>query len=137
VDVGIQIAERLHFEMLHQFPRPFDAVENRGDDDHGAGRLRNAWEIEPRKASRRHQAGDQPLHNLDRQLTRRHQRQENDDTECGPLGSVCATVGDGRCDENCGQQANRAEVLWRRVAEEHPFEPDSRSGLPSNAPFEL
>ena len=42
VDVGIQIAERLHFEMLHQFPRPFDAVENRGDDDHGARRLRNA-----------------------------------------------------------------------------------------------
>src|SRR4029079_10634389 len=52
VDIPIEVAELWHFDMRHEIARPFDTVENRRDDDHRSGRVRNAIEIEPRQASR-------------------------------------------------------------------------------------
>ena len=56
MDVRIEVAERLHFEVRHQILRALDAVENRRDDHHRARRFRNADEIEPGKPPRRDEA---------------------------------------------------------------------------------
>ena len=81
MDVGVEVAERLHFDVRCQLPRPPDAVENRRDDDHRARRLRNVDEIEAGKPARRHQARNQSLNNLNRQLTRRHEGQQRNENQ--------------------------------------------------------
>lgn len=109
---------------------------NRRDDHHRARRVRNLGEIEPREAARRHEAGDQPLKKLNRQLARRHDRQQNDDHQHRPLPAASVSVGDGRRDHRRRAHSDRAQVARRRVPEGCAPEADRDSRLPSDAVFE-
>ena len=65
VDVGIEVAERLHLEMLQQVLDAGDAAEQRRNDHHRPRALGNAgFEVQPRQPARRHQRGDDALNQL-------------------------------------------------------------------------
>ena len=61
VDVGVDVAERLHLEVLDELAYPFAAREQRGHDDHRARALGHApLQLEPGKTAGRDQGREQP-----------------------------------------------------------------------------
>ena len=77
MDVGIEVAERLHLEVLQQALDAGDAAEQRRNDHHRPGALGNAgFEVQPRQPARRHQRGDDALHQLHRELARGQQHEQ-------------------------------------------------------------
>ena len=81
VNVRVDVAERLHFEVRDQITDALHAVEERRHDHHRPGRRRHRVELEPRKPARRDQVADHPLQNLDGQLACGHGRQERDEDQ--------------------------------------------------------
>ena len=128
VHVRIEVAERLHLEMLDQLPRPLDAVEDRRDDHHRPRVVRDAGEIEARQAARRDQVADDALDDLDRQLARRHQRQQRDHTSSAPRAPCAQAYTIAAADEHGVPSAIVPEIARRRMPEEGAPQATRRRG---------
>ena len=88
VDVRVDVAERLHFEVRHQIADALHAVEERRHDHHRLCRRRHGLELEPRQPARWNQVADQPLQNLDGQFACGDHRQERDEDQRGAAPAV-------------------------------------------------
>ncbi|HXI32328.1 MAG TPA: hypothetical protein VNG89_28005 [Vicinamibacterales bacterium] len=137
MDLRVEVAERLHFEVRHQFLRTFDAVENRRDDHHRPGRFRNPAQIKPRQATRRDEAAQQPLEDLNDDLTHRNDGQEGNQRRPRPGPSGCVRICHGQRDQRQRGDGDRSEVAQRGALEERAPESDQDARLPANSSFEL
>ena len=134
VDVRVDVAEGLDFQVGNQFVDALDAVEHRRHDHHGAGVGRDGHQFEPRQPPRRDQIADDPLHDLDRQLARRHGRQQRDPGQHRAAPAMLVGDGQGHGDQRAGAEDDRAEVAGRRVLEEQAADPDRAAGDSSRCP---
>ena len=78
MNVRIEIAECLNFDVRQQCTDTLDTVEDRWHDDHRPCRLRDAIEVETRQAPRRNQPGDRSLEDLDGEFGGRHHSKQRD-----------------------------------------------------------
>ena len=88
MNMRVDVAERLHFEVRDQLVDTLYAVEERRYDDHRPRRRRHRVVLEARKPAWRNQIADHPLHHLDGQLARGHDRQERDEKQRGAVPAV-------------------------------------------------
>ena len=132
MDVRIEVAERQHFEVLDQVARALDAVSIVGTITIVRADVGDATEVEPRQPPRRDEAADQPLQNLDRQLARRHDRQQRRRAiSIGHVPAVRVRVGERRPRRarRCRRRSCRGTRPWRaeeRAAQTRPPSPGSQ-----------
>ena len=93
-------------------------------------------QLEPRQPPRRDQVTDDPLHDLDRQLARRHGRQQRDPGEHRASPAVLVGHRQGHRDQRGGAQRNRAEIAGCRVAEEEAPDAPQQPRAPADALLE-
>ena len=136
MDVGVEVPESLHLEVLEQ---PFDALhaaEERRDDDHRSGALGDApAELETREPAWRDERGDETLHEERGELARRDQRQERRGEDHGG-GSGGPDVFGRRDDAEPGHEPDGTEVRRRRVGEEEPAEPLAEARMEGHVDLE-
>src|SRR6185503_9295137 len=72
MNIGIEIARRLHLEVLGERPHTVHAAEDRRDDGHRACVGRKAGELQPWQPPRRDEAAERALYELDGELAGRN-----------------------------------------------------------------
>ena len=137
VDARVHVAEGLHLEVRDQLAGALHAVEDRRDDHHGAGVLRHGAQLEPRQPARRNQVGDDPLHDLNRQLAGRDHQHERGPQQRPATTTVPGGIRQRRRDEHGGAQADRAQVARRRVPETQATHLQAQARAPADALLEL
>ena len=137
MNVGIEVAERLHIEVGDQVHDALHAVEQRRHDDHRPGRGGHGVELDTRQPARRDQIADQPLQQLDDQLAGRHRHEERDQHERRAAPPLPPGVREGGPDEQGGARRNRAEIARRGPGEEEASQLLLDVGAPRDAALEL
>ena len=137
VNVTVDVADRLHFEMGDQIADAIHAVQEGRHDDHRPGRRRHGVEFEPRKPAGWNQRADHPLQKLDDQLACGYSGKDRDKGQRHATPAVQPRVEDSRRDDQGGAHCNGAEVPGGRPREEEPPRAPLESGLPCDAALEL
>ena len=123
VNVGVEVSQRLYFELLEQPVHAVQVVEQGRHDDHGATFFRDAaMQLEPGQPQRGHHRGQEALNPQHGQLAGGDQHQQRDDRDLRRPAEA-GRVEHGARDQQRSEQRDAAQVDRGGVAEDEAPKP--------------